>query len=102
MNFEKTQGMGISCHLSHHTSFDGAFSFIYGDVWSEGSVSATDDPPDLRAALLAFLIYPAYKSSASLEHIPIYDWILAVVSVIPGVYAILHYDEISDENCTGG
>ncbi|MDY0096468.1 MAG: TRAP transporter permease [Candidatus Vecturithrix sp.] len=44
---------------------------------------------------LAFLLYPAYKSSASLEHIPIYDWILAAVSVIPGVYAILHYDEIS-------
>jgi squalene cyclase len=50
LNFEKTQGMGISCHLSHHT-FDGAFSFIYGDVWGEGSVSAADDPPDLRAAL---------------------------------------------------
>lgn len=44
---------------------------------------------------LAFLLYPAHKASASQEHIPIYDWILAIISVIPGIYAIINYEEIA-------
>jgi TRAP transporter 4TM/12TM fusion protein len=44
---------------------------------------------------LAFLLYPIHKKFAPMDRIPIYDWVLAVIAAIPGIYAIWKYDEIS-------
>ncbi len=43
---------------------------------------------------LVFLLYPISKKSPK-DSIPLYDWILAVISLLPGVYAIVNYEEIS-------
>ncbi len=42
---------------------------------------------------LAFLLFPMTKWSSK-DRIPYYDWILAALSAAPGIYVILHYDDI--------
>ncbi len=43
---------------------------------------------------LAYLLYPV-SSKAPKESVPWYDWVLAAISVVPGVYSIFNYEEIA-------
>lgn len=43
---------------------------------------------------MAFVMYPAWRS-ASRDSVPWYDWILAAVSVLPGIYVMANYEEIT-------
>ncbi|PIE35727.1 C4-dicarboxylate ABC transporter permease [candidate division KSB3 bacterium] len=43
---------------------------------------------------LACLLFPAFKKSSTTT-IPLYDWILAALSSLPGLYAIVNYDDIA-------
>lgn len=43
---------------------------------------------------IAFMCWPVFKSKEETK-VPIYDWILVVLSVIPGIYGIVNYEEIS-------
>lgn len=40
---------------------------------------------------LAFLLYPAHKNTPK-DKIPVYDIILAILAVIPGLYVVLNFD----------
>ena len=40
---------------------------------------------------LAFLLYPAHKNAPK-DRIPIYDIVLAILAVIPGLYVILNFN----------
>ena len=42
---------------------------------------------------MAFLFFPARKKS-DMTRIPVYDWVLAALSVVPGAYIVMHYNEI--------
>lgn len=42
---------------------------------------------------LAFLLFPMARWSSKTS-IPFYDWILAALSVVPGVYVVANYDDI--------
>lgn len=42
---------------------------------------------------LAYLLYPM-TPSAPRDRIPAYDWILALLAMLPGVYGIMHYEDI--------
>ena len=44
---------------------------------------------------LAFVIYPASKSAPK-DKIPWYDWLLAFLSILPGIYSILRFDYIAN------
>ena len=43
---------------------------------------------------MAFVMYPICKSAPQ-DRVPWYDWILAAISVTPGIYAMIHYEEIT-------
>lgn len=43
---------------------------------------------------LAFILYPMTKKSPE-DRVPIYDWILGLLAMIPGIYVILNYDAIT-------
>ncbi len=43
---------------------------------------------------MVFLLFPSTKKDK--DYIPFYDWIFAFLSFLPGIYAILTYDEISN------
>lgn len=43
---------------------------------------------------LAFILYPMCKK-ASRDRVPFYDWILGLLAMLPSVYAIINYDEIT-------
>ncbi|HPI97705.1 MAG TPA: TRAP transporter permease [Synergistales bacterium] len=43
---------------------------------------------------MVFVLYPAKRGSES-HSIPWYDWILALVSILPGLYGILMYEDIT-------
>ena len=47
------------------------------------------------AVFLAFLAYPAFKRSPR-DHVPIQDWIMAVVGALCAAYLFLFYNELSD------
>ncbi|KAF2958581.1 C4-dicarboxylate ABC transporter permease [Thermotoga sp. Ku-13t] len=42
---------------------------------------------------LAFIFYPATKNSPK-DRVPWYDWLLAVLALLPGLYAIVNYETI--------
>lgn len=42
---------------------------------------------------LTYLLYPMGKSAPQ-DRIPWYDWLLALLSMLPGIYGILFYDDI--------
>ncbi len=46
------------------------------------------------ALLLAFLAYPAFKSSAR-EQVPVIDWLLAIGAAFAGAYLILFYADVA-------
>ena len=48
----------------------------------------------LFALLLAFIFYPAFKQS-SRNHIPIYDWIFILLTLISIGYVLVNYNEIA-------
>lgn len=41
----------------------------------------------------AFFLFPMYKGAPK-DRVPIYDWVLGVISAIPSLYVILNYDSI--------
>ncbi len=41
----------------------------------------------------AFILFPMYKNAPK-DRVPVYDWILAALSVIPSLYIVLNYDSI--------
>jgi TRAP transporter 4TM/12TM fusion protein len=43
---------------------------------------------------MVFILYPMKKGSESI-HVPWYDWILAGISLLPGIYGILKYEDIT-------
>lgn len=51
------------------------------------------------AMVLASMAYPLFKSS-SRRHIPVYDWMLAVLGIIVCFYAIVNYDNIANRSGT--
>src|SRR5690606_11928479 len=46
------------------------------------------------ALFLAFLAYPALKSSPR-RHIPLQDWVMAIVGAFAGSYLFLFYDQLA-------
>ena len=44
---------------------------------------------------LAFILFPATSRSPK-DRVPVYDWIIALVSTIPGIYGILNYTMITE------
>lgn len=65
--------------------------FIFGGVFN------TTESRSIHLALsvfLAFLAYPALKRSPR-DHIPIQDWVLAIVAALAAAYNFLFYAEIS-------
>ena len=47
------------------------------------------------AVFLAFLAYPAFKGSPR-DHVPIYDWVLAIVGAFCAAYLFTFYVSLSD------
>jgi len=43
---------------------------------------------------LAFFLYPMTKNSPR-DRVPIYDWVLGVLAMLPGLYVVLDYDAIT-------
>jgi len=52
------------------------------------------------AMFLAFMAYPAFKSS-SRNRVPIYDWVLAIVGALCAGYAFYAYKTLSDTGAQG-
>lgn len=44
---------------------------------------------------LAFVLYPMTARSP-MDKTPLYDWVLAALAALPGIYAMIHYSEISE------
>ena len=44
---------------------------------------------------LAFILFPATPHSPK-DRVPLYDWIIALVSTVPGIYGILNYTMITE------
>jgi TRAP-type uncharacterized transport system fused permease subunit len=53
------------------------------------------------AMFLAFLVYPAFKTSPR-GHVPIGDWILAIVGAGCALYVFWFSRELSDTAARGG
>lgn len=49
------------------------------------------------AVFLTFTAFPAFKSSAH-DHIPIYDWVLALVGAFCAGYLFFFYDQLADRS----
>lgn len=43
---------------------------------------------------LAFILYPMCKRAPQ-DRVPFYDWILGLLAMVPSIYAIINYDEIT-------
>ncbi len=43
---------------------------------------------------MAFIMFPVSKAAPK-DRVPWYDWILGVISVLPGIYAMIHYEDIT-------
>ncbi len=44
---------------------------------------------------LAFVLYPM-TSRSPMDRTPLYDWVLAALAAVPGIYSMLHYSEIAE------
>ncbi|PIE55467.1 MAG: C4-dicarboxylate ABC transporter permease [Dethiosulfovibrio peptidovorans] len=44
---------------------------------------------------LAFILYPASKKTEKSASIPWYDWAIVLVSILPGLYIMINYDDIA-------
>ena len=44
---------------------------------------------------LAYLLFPMTKSSPK-DHVPLYDWVLAALAAVPGIYSMVNYTAITE------